>query len=192
LRTKTPKLRPSGRLKGGLGLAAIAALALPASAAAQGSGGVGSTGSGETTTTPGSKAKLVKGRAVAPADAPARVVRAIEAANEIIDKPYRYGGGHARWKDRGYDCSGTASYALGKYGARLLKQPMASGEFRRWGQRGRGSWITAYSNPGHMFLVIAGLRLDTSMVQGDGPGWSSDVKAGKINGPYKVRHKGKL
>lgn len=176
----------------GLAALAVVALSLAPAAGAEESGGIGSGDSESTEVVPGAKATLVDGRAVAPADAPPRVVRAIAAANEIIDKPYRYGGGHRRWRDKGYDCSGTASYALGKFGARLIKRPKASGEFKRWGKRGKGAWITAYANPGHMFLVIAGLRLDTSMVEGDGPGWSSDVKAGKMNGPYKIRHKGRL
>ena len=32
----------------------------------------------------------------------------------------------------------------------------------RWGAAGKGPWITVYTNPGHAFVVIAGLRLDTS------------------------------
>ena len=31
-----------------------------------------------------------------------------------------------------------------------------------WGQAGPGDWITVYTNPGHAYVVIAGLRLDTS------------------------------
>ena len=184
----TSEARPNRKLSAALGLATAAALiALPAPAMAASSGGVGdATTTGPTT--PGSKAKLRNGIAIPPADAPPKVVRAIEAANSILDKPYRYGGGHRRWKDTGYDCSGTASYALGKYGARLIDRPMASGEYERWETRGKGRWITAYANRGHMFLVIAGLRLDTSTVPGNGPGWSRDVKAGMINGPYKIRH----
>ena len=52
------------------------------------------------------------GLAVAPASAPPEVAAVIEAANRIADKPYRYGGGHRRWEDSGYDCSGSVSYAL--------------------------------------------------------------------------------
>ena len=48
-------------------------------------------------TTPGGKAKLKGGFAIPPANAPRKVVRAIEAANEIVKgKPYCLGGGHAR------------------------------------------------------------------------------------------------
>jgi hypothetical protein len=112
-------------------------------------------------TVPGTEAKLLPdGTAAAPADAPPEVQKAVWAANRIQDKPYRYGGGHARIEDKGYDCSGTVSYAL--HHAGLLETPMPSGSFMRWGKRGKGDWITVYSNPGHAYMVIAGLRLDTS------------------------------
>jgi cell wall-associated NlpC family hydrolase len=87
-------------------------------------------------------------------------VAAIAAANEIVDKPYRYGGGHRSFVDTGYDCSGSVSHALG--GAGLLKSPLDSRSFARWGARGRGTWITVYTNPSHAYIVIAGLRFDTS------------------------------
>ena len=110
---------------------------------------------------PGATARLLPdGTAAAPADAPAEVQNAIFAANRLQKKPYLYGGGHGRWEDRGYDCSGTVSYAL--RGAGLLDAPLDSGSFMRWGERGRGQWITIYTNPGHAYAVIAGLRLDTS------------------------------
>jgi hypothetical protein len=137
-----------------------------------------------TTPVPGSKAKLAKdGTAIPPADAPEEVVAAIEAANEIEDKPYEYGGGHGSWKDNGYDCSGAVSYAL--RGAGVLDSPLDSSGFMKWGERGKGSWITVYSNPGHAYAVIAGLRWDTSMTDGDGPGWSEEMRPGK---GFKKRH----
>jgi hypothetical protein len=112
-------------------------------------------------TVPGTKAKLMPdGSAAAPADAPIEVQQAIWAANTLQDKPYRYGGGHAKVEDTAYDCSGTVSYALIHAG--LLKAPLPSGPFMRWGARGRGQWITVFANGGHAFAVIAGLRLDTS------------------------------
>jgi len=43
----------------------------------------------------------------------------------------------------------------------------------RWGRAHRGRWITVYSNPGHAYMVIAGLRLDTSGTGGSGPRWQS-------------------
>jgi cell wall-associated NlpC family hydrolase len=110
---------------------------------------------------PGTKAVLLPdGTAAAPAAAPAPVQKAIWAANAIQDKPYRYGGGHGSFKDSGYDCSGTVSVALNAAG--VLKTPLDSGSFLRWGQAGRGDWITVYTNPGHAYAVLAGLRLDTS------------------------------
>ena len=124
---------------------------------------------------------LPNGMAAAPAEAPPQVRAAIYAANKIVGKPYRYGGGHAKVEDTGYDCSGTISYAL--IGAKLLKAPLDSGSFMRWGKKGPGRWITVYTNPGHGFVVIAGLRLDTSAA-GDpsgakGPRWRPALRSTK-------------
>jgi hypothetical protein len=182
------------RLRAALVLCAAALLlALPASATA-GSGGVGT---GETAEppppapVPGEKAKLLRtGLAVPPATAPEQVVGAIEAANRIDEAGYCLGGGHGKWRSRCYDCSGAVSYVLGPKGADILDSPLPSGDFRKWGERGRGSWITVYYNAGHAYVVIAGLRFDTSMPDdgADGPGWSKDVKRGDVNGPFKKRH----
>ena len=109
---------------------------------------------------PGTSACLKRGIAYAPAKAPLPVKRAIWAANNLRSKPYRWGGGHASFFDRGYDCSGTVSYALAAAG--LLRVPMNSKELTRFGNRGRGKWITIYARNGHAFAVIAGLRLDTT------------------------------
>ena len=112
-------------------------------------------------TVAGTKAKLLPdGTAAAPAGAPVEVQKAVWAANKLLDKPYKYGGGHGKIEDNGYDCSGTVSYAL--HHAGLLKSPLDSGSFLRWGKRGRGAWITVFTNHGHAYAVIAGLRLDTS------------------------------
>jgi cell wall-associated NlpC family hydrolase len=122
--------------------------------------------------------------AAAPADAPQEVKDAIAAANKIVGKPYKYGGGHGQWEDSGYDCSGTVSYAL--HGAGLLNRPMASGDLESWGTSGKGNWITVYANGGHAYAVIAGLRLDTSGDQkGTGPHWHTDLRSGD---GYVVRH----
>jgi hypothetical protein len=124
------------------------------------------------------------GLAVPPASAPPEVVAAIEAANQIVGKPYRYGGGHQRWNDTGYDCSGAMSYAL--HGAGLLDSPLPSGEFMTWGDPGPGSWITVYAHRGHGFLVIAGLRFDTGYNNtGSGPRWSEKMRP---DDGYRVRH----
>ena len=130
-------------------------------------------------TVPGAKARLRGKLACAPANAPIAVKRAIWAANELRAKPYRYGGGHRSFVDHAYDCSGTVSYALG--GAGLIKSPLSSSEFRRFGDRGHGKWITVYARNGHTFAVIAGLRLDTTpYVTGRerwAPGWQITDRA---------------
>ena len=191
--SKSTQSRRKRRLSALIGAAiAMALIALPATAlAAKGSGGVGMGGSGVTPptdgqTTPGATAKLKNGYAIPPASAPRKVVRAIEAANEIVKgKPYCMGGGHARRIDRCYDCSGSVSYALS--GAGLLDAAMPSGSFmgRGWGIGGEGEWITTYANEGHMYAVIAGLRLDTSMTTGDGPGWSTEMRS---SSDFVARH----
>jgi hypothetical protein len=112
----------------------------------------------------GTKAVLLPdGTAAAPADAPEQVKQAIWAANSLQTLPYRYGGGHNLEFDvaAGADCSGTVSFAL--HAAGLLDAPLDSGSFMSWGERGRGAWITVFTNPGHAYVKIAGLRLDTSM-----------------------------
>lgn len=149
---------------------------------------------------PAKRAKIVDGIAIPPKRAPKRVKRAIAAANRIVTKPYVYGGGHQAYKgnarrsrlDRGYDCSGTVSFAL--WGGRFLRSPLDSSGFMGWGRRGKGRWITVYSNPGHAYVVIAGLRLDTSVGErpsaedrrsGDGPRWRRYTRS---PGGYTVRH----
>jgi len=121
--------------------------------------------------------------AVARPDAPPPVRAAVEAANRITDKPYRYGGGHGRWEDRGYDCSGAVSYVL--HGAGLLRGALASGGFMRWGDAGRGRWITVYAHGGHAYMTIGGLRFDTSGRGERGPRWRPEPRAGR---GYRARH----
>lgn len=132
---------------------------------------------------PGAVATVVKGVAYAPSDAPIEVQKAIWAANKIQGKPYRWGGGHKAFKSSGYDCSGTVSYAL--HGAGLLDEPLDSSQFMKWGEKGEGEWITIYSNPGHAFVIIAGLRLDTSGSGGSGPRWRTEDRP---TAGYKARH----
>ena len=139
-------------------------------------------------TVPGTKAKLLPtGQAAAPADAPAEVQQAIWAANRIIGLPYVYGGGHQRFEDSGYDCSGTVSYAL--HGGELIDTPMDSSDFMSWGAAGKGDWITVFTNPGHAYTVIAGLRLDTSAAGdpsgGKGPRWRPTLRS---NRGFRARH----
>lgn len=120
-------------------------------------------------TVPGSVGVIRNGLAYAPAAAPLQVQQAIWAANTLRHKPYIYGGGHQSFSSRGYDCSGTVSFAL--HAAGLLRAPLDSSDFMHWGQHGRGQWITIYTNPGHAWAVIAGLRLDTAGPGESGPRW---------------------
>jgi hypothetical protein len=134
----------------------------------------------------GNRAVLRHGIAYAPSNAPDRVKAAIWAVNTIDRKPYVWGGGHGSFYDRGYDCSGTVSFAL--HYARALNRPLASSELLRYGERGRGRWITIYSRRGHTFAVIAGLRLDTTDFRygGDvGPRWHVD---GRSTWGFEARH----
>jgi cell wall-associated NlpC family hydrolase len=138
------------------------------------------------TTAPPGKAILVNGRAIPPADAPPAVKRVIAAANKIRTKPYIYGGGHARWWDAGYDCSGAVSFAL--RGAGLIDTPMPSGSLAGWGSAGKGRWITVYANGGHAYAIIAGLRWDTAgTTNGTGPRWHKSLGA-QASGPFTARH----
>jgi cell wall-associated NlpC family hydrolase len=123
------------------------------------------------------------GRAVAPASAPQQVKDAIAAANEIVDKPYKYGGGHGSFEDSGYDCSGAASYAL--HGAGVLDAPLDSSGLMSFGEAGEGEWITVYAHGGHAYLVIAGLRFDTSGRGEKGPRWRPEKRSAS---GYTVRH----
>jgi peptidoglycan hydrolase-like protein with peptidoglycan-binding domain len=123
------------------------------------------------------------GMAVAPASAPEEVKAIIEAGNEIATKPYKYGGGHGRFKDSGYDCSGSISYVL--HAAGLLRRPLDSTGFMRWGESGRGTWITVRTNPSHAYMIVAGLRFDTSARKRTGTRWSEQMRSAR---GYRGRH----
>jgi hypothetical protein len=119
---------------------------------------------------PGRTATLDNGYAVAPPSAPLTVREAIDAGNELIGKPYRYGGGHKSYYDTAYDCSGAVSYVLHSIGR--MNTPTPSKELRDYAQSGPGTWITVYASRGHSFLVVAGLRLDTGYGSHEhGPQW---------------------
>lgn len=118
----------------------------------------------------GSSSILLTGVALAPPDAPEAVKGAINNANQIVGRPYVWGGGHGSFYDDSYDCSGAVSFAL--FGGGLIPRPLTSGELMGWGAPGRGKWITVYANPSHTFVEIAGLRFDTvGAEQGSGPRW---------------------
>jgi cell wall-associated NlpC family hydrolase len=132
----------------------------------------------------GPRAKVLPdGTAVAPDDAPEVVKRVILAANEIAKFPYKWGGGHGAWRDNGYDCSGSVSFALA--GAGLLQAPLTSGGFVDWGAPGNGEWITIYANYGHIFMVVAGLRFDTSGRGRAGTRWQ---QAPRSTRGFAMRH----
>lgn len=107
----------------------------------------------------GKTALYRNGKAYAPRNAPAAVHRAIAAGNRLQNKPYKWGGGHRRFNDNGYDCSGAVSYVLREAG--LLRTNLVSKGFFVYGEPGAGDWITIYVRKGHVFMTIAGLRLDT-------------------------------
>jgi cell wall-associated NlpC family hydrolase len=100
-----------------------------------------------------------EGQAAVPFNAPQVVATVVQAANEIAKTPYRWGGGHGDWRDTGYDCSGSVSFALAAAG--LLDGPLTSGGFLNYGAPGRGKWITLWTNSGHIFMEVAGIRYDT-------------------------------
>ncbi len=126
---------------------------------------------------------LKNGIALPPIEAPDEVRRIIEAGNQIARTPYLWGGGHGKWLDKGYDCSGSVSYALASAG--LLNGPLDSGRLMAWGKPGKGRWVTIYTNPGHVFMVVAGVRFDTSGTRTSGSRWQSGMRPA---GGYVVRH----
>jgi peptidoglycan hydrolase-like protein with peptidoglycan-binding domain len=123
------------------------------------------------------------GLAVAPASAPAEVKEIVAAGNRIATKPYKYGGGHARWNDTGYDCSGSVSYVL--HAAGLLSRALDSTGFMSYGDRGRGTWITIRTNPSHAYMIVAGLRFDTSARARTGSRWTEQMRSAS---GYRARH----
>ena len=134
----------------------------------------------------GDRAILRNGIAYAPSRAPDNIKNAIWAVNTLRRKPYVWGGGHGSFNDYGYDCSGAVSFAL--HYAGLLDAPLPSNDFRRYGKRGRGRWITIYSRDGHTFAIIAGLRLDTTDMRDGGavgPRWYAD---GRDTHGFDARH----
>jgi len=165
-----------------LAAVALVGLAPSASAAANtsttnGGGAVAGTPMSKLTA-PGAKAKLTStGLAIPPTEAPAKVRAAIRAGNRIAKKPYKWGGGHALLNDSGYDCSGSVSYAL--RGGKLMTSSMASTGFMSWGRRGLGRWITIRANGGHVYMLIAGLRFDTSARGIGGSRWTAQMRSAR-------------
>src|SRR5829696_6550037 len=133
---------------------------------------------------PGTRVVLKRGHTRTNRQGIPRVVRRIIAAgNRIAHKPYKYGGGHGRWEDDGYDCSGSVSYAL--HGAGLLSSALTSGGFMSWGASGPGRWVTIYASPGHVYMVVAGRRYDTTGRSETGTRWQPEQRSAA---GYVVRH----
>lgn len=118
---------------------------------------------------------LASGEAVPPDGAPLVVKQLIAAGNAIATTPYVWGGGHGRLYDVGYDCSGSLSFAFVHAG--LMDRSIVSGGFSSMGEPGRGRWITVYSNAGHVFMVVAGLRFDTSAIHLAGSRWTAQPRS---------------
>ncbi len=128
---------------------------------------------------------LDNGVALPPLESPPEVRAVIEAGNQIARTPYKWGGGHGKWQDTGYDCSGSVSYALAAAG--LLNGPLASGPLMKWGRPGKGKWLTIYTNPGHVFMIVAGVRFDTSAANRGKTG-SRFTNEMRPTGGYVARH----
>jgi cell wall-associated NlpC family hydrolase len=126
---------------------------------------------------------LGNGVALPPLEAPEAVKQIIEAGNGIARTPYKWGGGHGKWLDSGYDCSGSVSFALAAAG--LLSGPLASGPLMSWGEPGKGKWVTIWANNGHVFLEVAGIRFDTSAARVTGSRWANE---GRSTAGFVPRH----
>ena len=130
-----------------------------------------------------------RGLATVPPGAPGKLAAIIRAGNQVATRPYRYGGGHGGgdpeglFVDSAYDCSGSISYALAS--ARLITTPMDSGSFARWGKPGPGKYVSIYANGGHAFMLVAGLRFDTSGQREGGSRWQSATRS---TAGFTVRH----
>jgi hypothetical protein len=146
----------------------------PATAAAQDPAACSPTAVDGVPLTAGDRAALLpNGQAAAPADAPLAVKQIIAAGNQIVGKPYEYGGGHGLPLDEiapSYDCSSSVEHLL--YGAGLLPvtYDAASGQLESFGQPGPGRWVTIYASADHVFMYVAGLRWDTHNAAGAGDG----------------------
>lgn len=176
---KTPNIAYSGPVYEKTATGQVVPYAPPTVTPGQASGATGGSAVAATVAAkpdllvPGSLARYVNGLAAAPMSAPAVVQGVIWAGNQIIGLPYIFGGGHASFVSPGYDCSGTVSFAL--HGGNLLQSPEDSSEFEGWGSHGAGRWVAIFANPGHAYMTVAGLRLDTSAADDptnqQGPRW---------------------
>jgi hypothetical protein len=126
---------------------------------------------------------LPNGVALPPLEAPEAVKQIIEAGNGIARTPYIWGGGHGKWLDKGYDCSGSVSFVLASAG--LLSVSETSGQLMSFGRPGPGRWVTIYASDGHVFLEVAGIRFDTGAQSVTGSRWAN---TGRSTAGFAVRH----
>ncbi len=93
----------------------------------------------------------------------------VVAGNELQELPYGPGGHPDPLGASEEDCSSTVNYVLYRAGVRPIAEivrenPLAQ-DYVGWGAPGPGRWVTIYATASptpHVFIVIAGLRLDTS------------------------------
>ena len=126
---------------------------------------------------------LDNGIALPPFDAPSEVRAIIESGNAIARTPYKWGGGHGRFLDNGYDCSGSVSFALSAAG--LIGGPEVAADLMHWGKPGKGKWITVYASTGHTYMEVAGIRFDTSGAKVTGSRWQNELRT---NAGFVARH----
>jgi cell wall-associated NlpC family hydrolase len=108
----------------------------------------------------------------------------IAAGNEIVGKPYVYGGGHGIPLSEiapSYDCSSSVDHILFGGGLLPVTADDTSGDFESFGAPGPGRWVTIYASDGHVFMYVAGLRWDTHNAAGPqdgttGIGWHPLVR----------------
>jgi 3D (Asp-Asp-Asp) domain-containing protein len=137
------------------------------------------------------------GSALAPTDAPTAVKLAIAAGNQIHTLPYptpdvHYGPLSQLWP--AYDCSGATSFVLYEAGLLGATAETSTG-LESYGLPGPGRWVTLYANSAHVWIVVAGIALDTAeyggppIPAGSGPRWRADPTANLQDGTaYLVRH----
>ncbi|HWX73878.1 MAG TPA: lytic transglycosylase domain-containing protein [Solirubrobacteraceae bacterium] len=137
----------------------------------------------------GTRARLAAGDghlALIPAGAPDAVQAMVVAGNELQALGYGPSGHPDPRGAREEDCSSSVNYVLYRSGIRpideILKDNPLAQDYVRWGAPGAGRWVSIYATTtptDHVFIVIAGLRLDTSHAgtdEGpnrfeDGPRW---------------------
>jgi hypothetical protein len=140
--------------------------------------------------------------ALVPAQAPTVVQAMVIAGNELQDLPYGPDGHPDPRGALDEDCSSTVNYVLYRSGVRAIAEivhenPLAQ-NYVDWGDPGPGRWVTIYATTtptDHVFIVIAGLRLDTSHRGTDvGPNRDEDGPRWRILGHiptwahWSIRH----